>query len=570
MLKVENEQGITLAFLNNITDAKVRERLNGEYTLDFTVTIDDLKTPFLYSDENMINYEDDLFRVVSIEELHNEDGQVTVSVACEHLSYDLLLYGFDNFKYLNKTAAEVMNECLLGTGFTLRYCDVQKKTDIQYEEQCNSKQISVAIANNWRGELKYYRRYIDLLARRGANRGTGFIFGKNLKSVKRIMNRAEKTVSYEVEISQGSEFEEFGQYELGDTVRIMDERLNVDIECRIIELEKDLVTGMNSKVVMGDQIKDMRSEFNKARGYMEEVGKNAKAHADEVGANATAHADAAANNAYNAACNQSMPYWNKLNAILDSLGNVMAGKLSGELKLNTTNILNSTGTFEQRDNGLYWQNQPTKAASTFATFWGAQGLMFARSKDANGEWKWETALSADGLIATKVLASALEGLTVTAVTSTASTMKTSTLEGCTIKGGELWIGTNADNSSLFSGCRVMQNGFIKGYINGQETYSLVHTNSGKLYLYSPESSGSITIDSFTGEVLNQTGNLILQRGIDMMSYDGRKVNTRIEIGNGNIDIMTFVNGGSNTGRVTISGDVDIRGNLSCWSCNTQG
>lgn len=558
MLKIENQDGVVLAFLNNLTEANVKEVLNGEYTLSFVAIIDHLKTDYLYDENNLINYNDDLFRVVSLEELHDEDDALTVDVTCEHISYDLIQNVMSDFNYTYKTASEVMLQCLFNTGFTLRYCEPTQKTDIQYTKECNSKQISIAIANNWDGELKYYRNYIDLLTRRGANRGTGFIFGKNLKSVKRIINRAEKTTSYEVDIIEGTETEDLGYYELGDTVRVSDSRLNIDYECRIIEIEKDILTGLNSKVILGDAIKDMRSEFGKSKDY-----------ADKIGADSRDYADKASNNAYNNACKASMPYWNKLNAVLDELGNLLPSKLKGDLNLATTNILNSTGTFEQRDNGLYWQDQPTKAASTFATFWSAQGIMFARGKDANGEWIWESALSADGLVATKVLASALEGLTVTAVTTTASVMKTGVIEGCNIKGGDLKIGSNYD--STFTGTNIREDGTIIGYNQGHETFGLRHSHSGRLHLSDFNTGDYVSIYSHdvTGPIIELPAGAQIRLGPYSEDYSGRQLGTRIELEHGNIQIITLNSSGTNTGAVTIAGDLNVKGDISCYSCNTQ-
>lgn len=556
MLKIENQEGTVLAFLNNLTEATVKEAINGEYILNFVATIDHLKTDYLYNENNLINYNDDLFRVATIEELHDEDDALTVACECEHISYDLIDNAMNDFNYIYKSASEVMINCLFGTDFTLRYCEPTKKTDIQYTKECNSKQILIAIANDWNGELKYYRHYVDLLQRRGANRGTGFIFGKNLKSVKRIINRADKTTSYDVEVVEGTETEELGYYELGDTVRIMDERLNVDYECRIVELEKDILTGLNSNVILGDAIKDMRSTFSKNREYMDAVGDASKEYATN-----------AANDAYDQACKESMPYWEKLDAVLDDLGNLLPQKLKGDLSLATVSILNSTGTFEHRDNGLYWQNQPTKAASTFATFWGAQGIMFARSKDENGEWRWESAMTAEGVVATKVIASALEGLTVKSVTSESSTMKTSTLEGCTIKGGELWIGENIDG--FFTGCCITKDGFVKGYYQGTQTYSIVHTPSGKLRLISPTTGTEVILDSYKNELYSSKSGFTIQNGVDYESYDGRKVNTRIEVNRDVIDLYVFSSGGSQPGGVYVHGNLHVEGDIYCYKCITQ-
>lgn len=451
MLKIENAEGTVLAFLNNLTEAKVKEVLNGEYTLSFVATIDHLKTDFLYDENNLINYENDLFRPVTIEELHDEDDALTVAVECEHISYDLIKNVMSDFNYTYTSAASVMTQCLIGTDFNLRSCNITEKTDIQYTEECNSKQISIAIANNWQGELKYYRNYIDLVKSRGQDRGTGFIFGKNLKSVKRIINRAEGTTSYEVDIVEGTETEELGYYELGDIVRVVDKRLNVDYSCKIIEIEKDILTGLNSTVVLGDAIKDMRSSFSSIKKDVQEVK------------------DTIISGSVN---------WNKVSEIVNSSGEIVLGKLNTLTNI-ATKIVNSTGTFEHLDNCLYWHDQPTEEASTFATKWGAQGLVFANSKDADGNWIWQTALDANGLIATSLTSSCLNTITAHILNLVVDNLVGKIITGVTIKGSEFI----SDDSNSTSSMRLT-NGTLS-FINPYGE-SFIHYNG--ISLHGPNSS----------------------------------------------------------------------------------
>ncbi|PHV71916.1 hypothetical protein CS063_00090 [Sporanaerobium hydrogeniformans] len=475
MLKIENVEGTVLAFLNNLTEAKAYEVLNGEYMLSFVATIDHLKTDYLYDNENLINYENDLFRVIKLEELHDEDNMITVAVTAEHISYDLINNVLNSFNYINKNCAEVMTHCLLGTGFNLRNCDITKKTDIQYKESCNSKQISIAIANNWQGELKYYRYYIDVLQNRGVNRGTGFIFGKNLKSVKRIRNFAEDTLSYEVEIVEGSEIDELGQYDLGDTIRVMDERLNIDYECKIVEIEKDILTGMNSRVVLGDAIKDMRSSFSSVKKQVDEV--------KEV-------------------IDINMADWDKIKEITNANGDIILGKLNALTGI-ASKIVNSTGTFEHRDNALYWQDQPTKEDSTFATLWSAKGIVFANNKDAQGEWIWESALDSEGIIANQVTASAINALSVNAIEVLCTKLTAQTIQGLTIEGGVIYSGDRTTGNYI----EVSPNNPIKIWKNKKLVGELGYTNGdgtggGRLALYSEGGTKNMEF-SVTGEGNNK-------------------------------------------------------------------
>lgn len=526
MLKIENAEGTVLAFLNNLVEAKVREVLNGEYTLSFVATIDPLKTDYLYDDDNLINYDDDLFRPVTIEELHDEDDALTVAVECEHISYDLIKNVMSDFNCTYISAASVMTQCLIGTDFNLRSCDITEKTDIQYTEECNSKQISIAIANNWQGELKYYRNYIDLLKSRGQNRGAGFIFGKNLKSVKRIINRAEGTTSYEVEVMEGTETEEFGYYELGDTVRVIDQRLNVDYSCKIIEIEKDILTGLNSNVVLGDAIKDMRSSFSSVRKDVEEVKKTVENSATD---------------------------WDKIKNITNDNGDIILGKLNALTQI-ASRIVNSTGTFVQGDNYMMWHDQPTEDASTFATKWSAQGLVFANSKDADGNWIWQTALDANGLIATSVTSSCLSTISANVISMVVDSLVGKTITGVTITGSVIYAGDKANGTYM----EITKDGNINGYANSKRTITIRKANEGRIYL----SEDADDYDALGLELVpvagmynsDDEGALISAYGGGLQIEGG---GCTIVLKNGNMIIYTQ----DNSGTVSINGDLIVGGQV---------
>lgn len=531
MLKIENAEGTVLAFLNNLTDAKVKEVLNGEFVLSFVATIDHLKTDFLYDEENLINYENDLFRVISLEELHDEDNMLTVACECEHISYDLINNVMNDFNHIYASAAEVLALCLLGTDFVLRSCDITEKTDIQYTEECNSKQISIAIANNWHGELKYYRHYIDLLQSRGANRGTGFIFGKNLKSVKRIINRVDKTVSYEVEVVQGSELEELGYYELGDTVRVMDERLGVDLEVKIIELEKNILTGINSKVILGDAIKDMRSSFSSVKKDVQEV----KSIIQEGATN-----------------------WNKVNDVLNENGEIVIGKLNTLTQI-ASKIVNNTGTFKQLDNGAYWQDQPTKEASTFATFWGAEGLLFANNKLSNGEWDWQTAISASGVVATELTASCLNTVTANILSLVVDNLVGKTITGVTIEGSK-FISDDSSGQQMRLEAGQLKFNRTDGHISSLDasSFTMWGDNDGTL-VFEPYTEFSLG----TGAIIHSNSpSLILGHNGSQCSIEFKNTgNVHLRAGYGGSGDI-YLSPKNTSQYVYVEGKMDIMGNLA--------
>lgn len=452
MITIENSSAVTLAYLNEIEDGTVSEALNGEFSLSFVALINPLKTEFLYDNTNLLVYKYDLFRVVQFEELHNDDNLLTVLVKAEHVSYDTIKNEFVDFNYTAKTASEVMLNCLLGTNFIFRSCDITATNDIQIPDVCNSKQISIAIANIWGGELQYHRYYVDLLVRRGENRGVDFRFGKNIKNIKRIVNFAEDTIAYEIEVVEGSELEDFGYYELGDTVRVIDDAMLTDYETRIIEIHKNIITGINTKVILGSQIKDLRNSFDTVRKDVADVKQ---------------------------VLDNSAADWDRINDILDESGNLIPGRVVGELNLAVMSIINGTGTFEQRGNMSYWQNQPTKANSTFASMWNANGISFSNSKDGLGEWVWRSALDATGITADKVTASAISSMSIEAISALVQNLVARTITGVTIEGSTIYAGNRGPGGSY---TEITTQGRIRGYSGGKRTFELYHSSEGNLIL----------------------------------------------------------------------------------------
>lgn len=507
-----------MAYLNNIQDGtcKIVEQINGEYTLSFTAIIEEFKTEFLYDENNLIEVDDDLFKPLILEEVHSEDGLLTISVSCEHISYELLSNIMTDFSYSYKDITTVATACLSGTEFTFSGTDVTLKTDINYTEECNSKQILQAIANNWRAELKYNKYNIYAYNRIGKERGVDFRFGKNVRGLKRCVDRSSRDedgnplISYEVDVAElkfmDSDYAELETFSLGDTVRVVDSALNISVKTRIVALERDVLTGENTSVTLGNIQEDLRSTVNSLQKDVSDTKQT---------------------------ISSSKPDWDKIKEITDNLGNVIANKLSGELSLATTAILNGTGTFEQRDNGLYWQDQPTLAASTFASMWNSNGIMFANEKDSGGNWVWQSALNAEGLIATKVLASALYGLTMQAVTITGGTITGGTINGVTINGSTIYAGNRQSGNYT----EINQSGIITCYLSNNRAaeFWMVEEYGGYLVLYNAngteifriQGTGTSTTASIvskntswamTGE-LGITGNVVINGSLRVNGVD---------------------------------------------------
>lgn len=524
----------TLAYLNKLEEGYIMEELNGQLTLSFVCDVDPLKTPYLYDENNFLLYEDDVFRVCEIEELHNTAEYVTVSVSCEHYSYDLIDKVLTGFVYNNVQPAQPITDALMGTPFRLRKCEITTPVTIQYDESdINSKQAILSVASNCGGEVAYYKDYIDLLVRRGADRGVEFRFGKNITSIKRTRNIKKGTISYDVQIEQGTEFDELGYFELGDTVRVVDERLGVEHDVRIVSLKRDIITGANSDVVLGDKPSDLRNSFSSITDKVNTVDNKVTNVSDRVNSSATS--------------------WDRIDNILDESNKIILGKLN-QLQQTTSMIANSTGTYYQDDSCSCWQDQPTFEASTFATKWSAKGLMFANSKKNNDtEWDWQLAINADGVIATKVVASALYGLTVDTLNITASNIVGGSISGVAIEGSTMISG---DNKIFQTYTKIDDNGDIIRYVNNLEVLRISGSNKdggGEIILTSFDRVGRLYIDT---SILDSNNKRCARIDVNNIGLIIQRSDTgqSIKLSDGGISIKP-------QGTVEIDGDLWVTGSV---------
>lgn len=480
ILTIENGSSVTLAYLNNLESGTVHEVINGEYTVSFVALIDPLKTDFLYDRDNVIVYNNDYFRVIGIEELHNEDNILTVAVTAEHISYDLIEEERETFVHEDRAAIYVMNDALADTGFTFTGTDVTTTASVDMQgsesEPLNVRNILFNIAGIWQGELEYFRKSISLKQQIGQDRGVDFRFGKNIKNIRRIIDFAAGTISYDVEIVQGSEFAELGYYELGDTVRTIDDALNIDHQVRIVELEKDILTGMNSRVVLGQPIGTILDDITGIKTYVNnkissistiktyygpEEPANPKegdlwyktddtwliknmnmliSELDDVlirdmvpirklyRYNGTdwqllSDSDIETLNIDLSKLNENLDVLEGIiREVVDEHGKLIAEKLTGVLNTAVATVKNALGYVVFDDRGIMIINQPTEAQATWAMLLSSGGLLIANARNSQGQWIWRTAITGESISADQITTGTLTAIRIMGVIMTGSTI----------------------------------------------------------------------------------------------------------------------------------------------------
>ena len=268
MIKVLNSSNETLVILQNAVSPLISEEINREFTFSFSTVIDNDKSTYV-NYRHKVEVENNYFNIVYTEENRTADG-LMINAQCEHVSYDLLSANFTAGFTATGQFSAVATILLSGTGFTVGTVQITASQTISVNQSTNARQILMQLATLYGGELKFDKYAISLYTQRGADRGVQFRYRKNLVDVSRIVDNRTKvaglpTISYKVNVGE-LEFEQgfiadgassLEHYELGDTVRVIDADLNLDLLLRIYKESHDTEQRMQGTVEIANFVTNL-------------------------------------------------------------------------------------------------------------------------------------------------------------------------------------------------------------------------------------------------------------------------------------------------------------------------
>ncbi|WP_059049039.1 prophage endopeptidase tail family protein [Paenibacillus senegalimassiliensis] len=257
MITILNSQYKPEAVLDRYFDDEVIEKINGSYTLRFSVYLDHDKSKYIQIGK-YVAVEDQYFNIVHHRRTRAESGEVIIAVECEQVAYDLRYHSYDQFIHTG-TPSTLLQYALSGTGFTIGTVELSDMISVEFKELANVRGIIMKIAEVSGGELLFDKYKISLLQRRGREHSVQFRFGKNLLGIVKDVDgkTGEIATAYEVnvvELNSLPEFAGFEYFELGDTVDIIDEELGINEKQRIIQYTYSPFLRINSSVVIANAI----------------------------------------------------------------------------------------------------------------------------------------------------------------------------------------------------------------------------------------------------------------------------------------------------------------------------
>lgn len=266
-MRLVNKDGNTLAYLDNIVEDTciIKRVVNGEFTLSFDALESELKSEYFNTDGAIV-VDDQTFSISYIEKRHNDD--VRYKLKCEHVNYKME-DGDDN-KYTvyakTGTPTEILTDILKDTVFNVGEVDFDEQITITVNNEITRKKLIYQLANLIGAEIDYtdLGYTINLKDTIGSKNGYEVRFGKNMLGVtKTIDTRGDDTISYQVNVlmlKHSNTYKDLGlsdleQVGVGDTIRIIDDVINLDVENRVVSIEYDPINNVNVTLEIANKLK---------------------------------------------------------------------------------------------------------------------------------------------------------------------------------------------------------------------------------------------------------------------------------------------------------------------------
>lgn len=259
-----------LAYLNDIIiedSIEITRKINGEFILTFEVLEDNLKCGY-FEDENYIAIDNFYFDIVYIEQIHSES--VTYRIECEHVTYRLIEDKKEFYTY-DETPTQILSDILTDTNFTVGTVEPSGITTFAVHEETNKLGLLQLLAYHTNSELDFDGFKISLKNTLGQDRGFQARFGKNLTGVKKIIDRRKGLTYYAVdivELKSHTSFKEFSNLEVieeGDTIRIIDEVIGLDITNKVIKRTYNPIRELNTSLEIANSIEILTDSVTKIR-----------------------------------------------------------------------------------------------------------------------------------------------------------------------------------------------------------------------------------------------------------------------------------------------------------------
>ncbi|MFZ3578799.1 hypothetical protein [Virgibacillus sp. DJP39] len=251
-----------LQTIQKVMSANIRETLEGEFSLSFTVLA---KSALALKTKQRAKLNDQYFEIVQMNK--SIQGSFPVcSVTCEHVSYILndVIYKIDNFDFTGDPTAG-LNQILAGTPFSAGTVEFTESCTMKINQEVTRRSALMQYIAILGGEIEYDGYQINIRQHRGSVDYKEVMDTKNVTDVSVSHDSRENASSYNIS------FFKLLSLSVGDNVQIVFNPLGINVKTRIISLEYNPFYRYNIQVEVGRYRSSISDTFYKIESSMNTV-----------------------------------------------------------------------------------------------------------------------------------------------------------------------------------------------------------------------------------------------------------------------------------------------------------
>ncbi len=261
---IEIYAGATLIqSVNKVISSNIRETLEGEFTLSFTVMA---KSALALKTKQIAKLDNQYFEIVQIGK--SIQGSLPIcSVLCEHVSYLLNheMYNITEFDFTGDPSTG-LSQLLSGTPFSAGVVDFTESIIMKINQKVSRRAALMQYIAILGGEIEYDGYNINIRSHRGSIDYIQVMGSKNVTDVAVSHDSRENASSYDIS------FFKLMDLAVGDNVHIIFNPLGINVKTRIISLEYNPFYRFNIRVEVGKYRPSISDTFYRIENSISNVG----------------------------------------------------------------------------------------------------------------------------------------------------------------------------------------------------------------------------------------------------------------------------------------------------------
>ena len=261
---IEIYAGATLIqSVNKVISSNIRETLEGEFTLSFTVMA---KSALALKTKQIAKLDNQYFEIVQIGK-SIQGSLPTCSVLCEHVSYLLNheMYNITEFDFTGDPSTG-LSQLLAGTPFSAGVVDFTESITMKINQKVSRRAALMQYIAILGGEIEYDGYNINIRSHRGSIDYIQVMGSKNVTDVAVSHDSRENASSYDIS------FFKLMDLAVGDNVHIIFNPLGINVKTRIISLEYTPFYRFNIRVEVGRYRPIISDTFYRIENSISNVG----------------------------------------------------------------------------------------------------------------------------------------------------------------------------------------------------------------------------------------------------------------------------------------------------------